>query len=102
MYYITLKTQKELTDDEFQEIYGILDGTFDVLSVLTFAEDGSKIETVATMSTKEDCCEYEYDVANKLCVEEGNNIVNTISELLDCDFELDAPIIKEEGQCYED
>ncbi len=101
MYYITLTTQCELSDDEFQEIYGILDNSFDVLSVLTFAEDGSKIETVATMTTKESSFEYEYDVANKLCVDEGNTIVSSIAKLLQCDFELDAPIIKEEG-CYED
>ena len=102
MYYITLTTQCELTDDEFQEVFGLLDNSFDVGTVLTFSEDGSKIETVATMTTKKDGFEYEYDVNNKIPVEEGNSIVEALDELLECDFELDAPIIKEEGVNYED
>jgi len=101
MYYITLTSQCELSDDEFQEAYSILDNSFDVGSVLTFAEDGSKITTVATMTTKEDSFEYEFDVTNKVPVEEGNDIVAKLTELLECDFELDAPIIKEEGINYE-
>jgi len=101
MYYITLTTQCELDDTQFQEIHDLLDESFSIGNVLTFDPEGNKIETVATMTTKEDGFEYEYDVHNKVQVEVGNTIVNTLSEMLECDFELDAPIIKEEGVDYE-
>ena len=95
MYFITLTTDAELTDDEFQEVFGLLDNSFDVGTVLTFSEDGEKIETVATMTMKDDKYEYSFDVANKIETAEGDNIVSTIAKLLACDFELDAPILED-------
>jgi len=102
MYYITLKTQCELDDTDFQEIYDLLDESFEIGTVLTFDAEGNKIETIATMTTTDDGFEYDYDVANKVEVNVGNSIVETLGTILDCDFELDAPIIKEEGVSYED
>ena len=96
MYFITLTTDEELTDDEFQEVFGLLDNSFDVGTVLTFSADGEKIETVATMSTKHDKYLYEFDVANKIATTEGDNVVLSLAKVVACDFELDAPIIEDE------
>lgn len=98
MYYVTLKTQGELDDDQFQEVFALLDSVFDITKVLTFDAEGNKIETVATMDyiDEEDFgAEYEFDVAHKISYTEGDNLISQLDEVLKYDFELDAPITKE-------
>ena len=99
--YVTLKTQGELGEDLFMEIYELFDEVFEVTKVLTFDEDGNKIETVATMDLLDDDPDYgalyEFDVARKIELNDGNQLVADLDAILKYDFELDAPIMKKEG-----
>ena len=95
MYHLTLKTRGELDDDQFQEVFSILDSRFVITKVLTFDEEGNKIYTIAVMDEHEDGCEYEFDVSRRIEVAEGDELMLQLEEILVDDFELDAPISKE-------
>lgn len=101
MYGLTLTTDRELNDEEFAEVFTLLDNLFQIRQVLTFDEKGNKINTIATLEETDDGYEYEYDIQDKVCAEAADKVVTQLAELLDGDFELDAPIIKEEGMSCE-
>jgi hypothetical protein len=67
--------------------------------VLTFDDEGNRIETVATLdylSDKDDYgVEYEFDVNKKLTVEEGEQLMDALNQVLKYDYELDLPIDKD-------
>lgn len=97
--YVTVKTRGELDDDQFQEIFALIDNAFEVTKVLTFSEEGDKIETVAVMDYIDEDpygAEYEFDVSRRIGVEEGNALMQELGEILKYDFELDAPISKDD------
>jgi len=101
MYGLTLTSECELDDEQFTEVFTLLDNLFKIRQVLTFDEKGNKITTIATLEETEDGFEYEYDIQDKVCAEKADETVKQLANLLDCDFELDAPIIKEEGMSCE-
>jgi len=92
MYVLMLTTSQEMSSDEFLKVFDLLDQYFEIEGVTSFVANGEEIETVANLKETPEGFLYEFDCLNKVHIDEGDEVVEKLTELLPYDFELNAPI----------
>lgn len=92
--FVRLAIRRELTEEEIESFFEIVDDVAEVENTSAFEEDGSEVDdVVVTMYQVEDTYMYEVAVAEDVDLKGSREIVKDLMGLMEDDFELDIETV---------